>query len=164
MRISSENIAYTLLSTLWLLQLQNAGESCGVNAGMRYGKKASEFGVPRGSTAWRARGPPMAITEPRTQYLAILSQPHSCSDLRGIFSNPSRSDYPAGHCKAIVTPGNMLLRFIPHANRYRILGDLLKSSSRGSTLPSPFSYVHIQYVGPRLPLCTIVFLYSRMGA
>jgi hypothetical protein len=60
--------------------------SCG--AGMRYGKKSSEFGVRRGSTAWRARGlgPPMAVTEPRTQYLTILSQPHwhSYSALRGI--------------------------------------------------------------------------------
>ena len=82
---------------------------------MRYGrKKSSEFGVPRGSTAWRARGPPMAVTEPRMQFLPILSQPHSCPALPGIFSNPSRSDYPAGHCEAVVTPDNMLLCFILH--------------------------------------------------
>ena len=58
--------------------------SCG--AGMRYGKKSSEFGIPRGAyLAWRARGRPLAVSETRTQYLAILSLPHSCSAFLGFF-------------------------------------------------------------------------------
>jgi hypothetical protein len=89
---------------------------------MRYGKKPSEFGVPRESTAWRARGPPispMAATEAGTQIMPDIwqffpsltrAQPYG-----GHFSNPLPcSDYTAGHCKAVVTPGNMLLCFIPH--------------------------------------------------
>jgi hypothetical protein len=50
--------------------------------GMWYGRKSSEFGVPRGGTAWRARGPPMAGTEAETQ-------PHSCSPLWGHLFEPS---------------------------------------------------------------------------
>ena len=73
--------------------------SCG--AGMRYGKKPSEFGVPRGSTAWRTRGPPMAVTESETQFPAILSQLHSCSALRGHFF---RTLHAAGHCRVIASP------------------------------------------------------------
>jgi hypothetical protein len=100
--------------------------SCGV--GMRYGKKLSEFGVPRGSTAWRIRGPPMAVTETGRQYLAILSQPHSCSASRCI-CEPFPLLAIAGLSRPLLTPGNMLLcsicvpYLISARNPYRILGD-----------------------------------------
>ena len=62
--------------------------------GMRYGMP-SGFEIPRGYAAWRARGPPMAVTETGAQYLAILFQPHSCSarqlgTLAVIMAGPSR--------------------------------------------------------------------------
>ena len=102
--------------------------SCGV--GMRYGKKPSEFGIPRGSTAWRIRGPPMAVAETWRQYMAILSQLHSCSASRVFEPFPLLAI--AGLSRPLLTPGNMLLLLcsmcVPYlirqeGNPYRILGD-----------------------------------------
>ena len=128
---------------------------------MRYGKKSCHrsSGVPRESTAWRARGPQMAVTEAGTQYLAILSQPLSCSALRGIFSNPSRTD-TVTLLLAIAEPSRPLLTPITF---YCVLYPMTSQE------PVPHigwldtvigAYNDIQYAGPRLPLCTIVFSYG----
>lgn len=69
--------------------------------GCGYGRIQSEFGVPRGGTAWRARGPPMmAAIETGVRvppYPVILSQlpaPLVLSPHTGALFEP------AGHCKA----------------------------------------------------------------
>lgn len=59
----------------------------------------------------------MAVTEARTQYLTILSQPHWCAAVWGRIILRSRPDYSAGQCGAIAPfprSDNMLLCFVPY--------------------------------------------------
>jgi hypothetical protein len=62
---------------------------CNVVFSSSCGEMTSEFGVPRRTPAWRARGPPMAETETGRQYLTILSQPPATrfSALCGVFES-----------------------------------------------------------------------------
>ncbi|KAF8494124.1 hypothetical protein F5888DRAFT_1636213 [Russula emetica] len=92
------------------------GDVATARAMRRYGKS---LGV-RHAEARRgcARGPPMAVTEAGTQYLAILSQHHSCSalSLTGAFfrnTPPLRLS-----CSMAIAglSGNMLLCFVPHVH------------------------------------------------
>jgi hypothetical protein len=64
---------------------------------MRYGKMSSEFGIPRGSTAWRARGPPMAVNEAGTGN--SFPAPLVLSIKRRFQTLPA-----AGHCGTIASP------------------------------------------------------------
>jgi hypothetical protein len=116
-------------------------------------RKSSEFGVPRGSTAWRPRGPPTAVTEPRTQYQAIHSQPHSCSALWGHFFEPSRS------VTLLAIARLSLHRVTCYCVSYLIYSQ--EPVPRTGWLVTVIgAYNDIQYAGPRLPLCTIVFSYG----
>jgi hypothetical protein len=59
----------------------------------------------------------MAVTEAGTQYLAILSQPHSCSALRGNFFFEQvtlRASAAAEMLRPLLASGNMLLCLMPY--------------------------------------------------
>ena len=127
--------------------------SCG--AGMRYGKRPSEFGVPRGGTAWRARGHPLAVTEPRTQYLVILSQPARVQLYGGPLLPLRLACWPL-HCR------------VPFLHRvtYYCVSYLLSSQE-----PVPHTIVvtviqlaHTMTSSMRVQGYPCVPLYSRMGA
>ena len=119
---------------------------------------SSEFGVPRESTAWRTRGPPTAVNEAGTQYLAILSQPHSgsCSATGAFFSNPTAQiRLPCRPLRVpLLTPGNMLLCFVPH----------FQPGTGTAYLVTVIQLAHTKTSGMRVHGYLCVPLYFRMGA
>ena len=109
-------------------------------------RDSSEFGVPRGRGVARARTP-MTVTEARTQYLAIISQPHWCAGVRGrIIPSPSHTDYTAGQCGAVAPSSyasdDMLLCFVPMPDHsFTVDG----------------TYNPVQRASRRLLFCAVVF-------
>ena len=125
---------------------------------------SSEFGMPRRSvTAWRARGPPMAVTETGTQIFGnSFPAPlvRAALSYQLAFFEPWPLLHVVGLSRPLLTVGRVTYYcvFVPHVqparNRYRMLGDLYTVATVIG------AHNGIQYAGPRLPSCIIVFSYG----
>ena len=119
---------------------------CGIHRSSEYHEGA----------AWRARGPPMTVTEARTQYLRVTG-----AQLYGGLSYllRSRPDYPAGRCDTVApSPSdNMLLCFVPYVQPGSV-----SHSGWLVTVIGAYNHRDVQHAGPRLLMS--VSLYFDMSA